>query len=81
MWYGTPCRCGGHLRFFYLILGNVSLATYYKTNFGFKEHHGWNLLELEKMIPWEREIYVTLLLQYLKELEDKRKQERAANGQ
>ncbi len=35
--------------------------------------HGYSLTELETMIPWEREIYVTLLLQHLREQEEKRK--------
>ena len=38
------------------------------------QHHNYSLRELDEMIPWEREIYVTLLLQYLKEQEDKLKQ-------
>lgn len=40
-------------------------------------HHKYSLTELENMMPWEREIYITLLLDYLKEEELKEKQ---ANG-
>ena len=39
------------------------------------QHHNYSLRELDEMIPWEREIYVTLLLQYLKEQADKLKQQ------
>ena len=39
------------------------------------QHHNYSLWELESMIPWEREIYVTLLVQYLKDLEDRQKQQ------
>lgn len=39
------------------------------------QHHGYSLTELEGMIPWEREIYIGLLIQYLKEKEQKRKQQ------
>jgi hypothetical protein len=35
------------------------------------QHHQWSLTELDGMIPWEREVYVQLLIQWLKE-EDKR---------
>jgi hypothetical protein len=41
------------------------------------QHHGYSLNELEGMIPWEREIYIGLLIQYLKEKEEKRKQQEA----
>ena len=35
------------------------------------QHHKYSLTELENMIPFEREIYVGLLLNYIKE--EKRK--------
>ncbi len=37
------------------------------------QHHGYSLTELNNMVPWEREIYVTLLLEHIKE--ENRKQE------
>lgn len=37
------------------------------TNFGMMQHHKYSLTELENMLPWERDIYVTLLIQYLEE--------------
>jgi len=30
-------------------------------------HHKYSLTELENMIPWEREIYLTLLMDYINE--------------
>tara|TARA_E500000318_G_scaffold12260_2_gene11236 strand:+ start:13076 stop:13225 length:150 start_codon:yes stop_codon:yes gene_type:complete len=30
------------------------------------QHHKYSLTELENMIPWEREIYVELLIQHIK---------------
>lgn len=35
------------------------------------QHHGYSLTELEGMIPWEREIYVALLQQFIKEENDR----------
>jgi len=29
------------------------------------QHHKYSLTELEEMIPWERDIYVTLLLEWI----------------
>ena len=31
------------------------------------QHHKYSLTELDNMIPWEREIYIKLLMQHLKE--------------
>jgi hypothetical protein len=48
-------------------MAHTDLASYYKTNFALVQHHKWSLTEIEGMIPWEREIYVTLLQQYIEE--------------
>ena len=37
-------------------------------------HHKYSLTELENMIPWEREIYVGLLIKYVAEENERRKQ-------
>ena len=39
------------------------------------QHHNYSLVELEDMIPWEREIYIGLLMNYLKEEKDRMEQE------
>ena len=39
------------------------------------QHHKYSLTELENMIPWEREVYVTLLANYIKEENEKRRRE------
>jgi hypothetical protein len=31
------------------------------------QHHKYSLSELENMIPWERDIYVNMLMRYLEE--------------
>lgn len=30
-------------------------------------HHGYSLTELENMIPWERDIYIYLVMEYVRE--------------
>ena len=35
------------------------------------QHHKYSLTEIENMIPWEREIYVHMLLSYLEEEQKK----------
>ena len=37
------------------------------------QHHQYSLYDLENMIPWEREIYIGLLMQFLKEEERENK--------
>jgi len=40
-------------------------------NFALMQHHKYSLTELENMVPWEREIYVNLLSNYIKEENDR----------
>ena len=44
------------------------------------QHHNYSLTELENMIPWEREIYIGLLLNYLEEEKKRREQEDRKRG-
>jgi hypothetical protein len=38
------------------------------------QHHKYSLTELENMMPWERDIYITLLIQYIEEENQKIKE-------
>lgn len=38
-------------------------------------HHKYSLTELDNMIPWEKEIYVSMLVNYIKEENEKRRRE------
>ena len=42
------------------------------------QHHNYSLGDLDNMLPWEREIYVKMLVAHLKE-EKRKAQERAQN--
>jgi len=37
------------------------------------QHHNYSLTELEDMMPWEREVYVALLIDYKKQENEKLK--------
>ena len=41
------------------------------------QHHKYSLTELEMMLPWEREIYVSLLQMHIKEENDKMREQSA----
>ena len=43
------------------------------------QHHGYSLSELDNMMPWEREIYVTLLGDYIKEENERLAREQRKN--
>ena len=51
-----------------------------RTNFALMQHHNYSLAELENMIPWEREIYLHLLLQFIEEEKQRIENERRKNG-
>ena len=38
------------------------------------QHHKYSLTELDNMMPWERQVYVQLLIQYLEEENERSKQ-------
>ncbi len=57
------------------MLSHDSLYNYYETNFSLMQHHKYSLTELDNMIPFEREIYVSLLMQYIKEENEKMKEQ------
>ena len=39
------------------------------------QHHKYSLTELENMMPWERDIYVNLLAKWIKEENERIKEE------
>ena len=41
------------------------------------QHHKYSLTELENMMPWEREIYVGLLSEWVKEENERVEKEKA----
>jgi hypothetical protein len=43
------------------------------------QQHKYSLTEIENMMPWEREIYVNLLMQYIEEENMKRRHEANQN--
>ena len=48
-------------------MAHENLESYFKVNFALMQHHKYSLTELENMIPWEREVYLTFLHQYIEE--------------
>tara|TARA_B100000900_G_C20335442_1_gene615962 strand:+ start:422 stop:580 length:159 start_codon:yes stop_codon:yes gene_type:complete len=42
---------------------------HYKTNFDLMQHHKYSLNEIDEMIPWEKEVYVNMLVDFIKQEE------------
>ncbi len=42
------------------------------------QHHNYSLYDIENMMPWERDIYLGLLLKFIEE--EKEQQEKQKNG-
>ena len=40
-------------------------------------HHKYSLNEIEAMIPWERDVYVSLLIRHIKEENERKKREQS----
>lgn len=74
MWFRTQVYSRRFRKFFRLTFSHDSLKNYYKTNFSLIQHHKYSLTELESMLPWERDIYVAMLMQYIEEENQKIKQ-------
>ena len=48
-------------------MAHMDLESYFKLNFDLMQHHKYSLTEIENMMPWERDIYLGLLNQYIEE--------------
>ena len=59
-------------------MAHENLESYYKVNFALMQHHKYSITEIENMMPWERDVYVTLLKQYIEE-ENLKAQQRNSN--
>lgn len=51
---------------------------YMKVNFALMQHHKYSLSEIEEMLPWEREVYLNMLMQHIED-ENMRMRHEAAN--
>tara|TARA_Y100001963_G_C6717796_1_gene417579 strand:- start:790 stop:966 length:177 start_codon:yes stop_codon:yes gene_type:complete len=56
---------------------HMDLENYYKINFALLQFHKYSLLEIESLIPWERDIYIGMLKQHLED--EKLKQQQRSN--
>ena len=48
-------------------MAHTDLESYFRVNFALMQHRKYSLTELENMIPWEKEVYLAFLQQYIEE--------------
>jgi hypothetical protein len=59
------------------MLDHNKLKNLYETNFVMVQHHKYSLTEIENMMPWEREVYVGMLVNHVQEQNEKVKERTA----
>jgi 3-methyladenine DNA glycosylase AlkD len=74
MWNSARCSARRFTEFFRIALSHDSLENHFKTNFIMMQHHKYSLTELNEMLPWEREVYIAMLIEYIKEENERTKQ-------
>jgi hypothetical protein len=67
-----------HSKFFRIIFGYDTLGNYFQTNFALMQHHKYSLTELDNMIPWERQVYIDMLVKFLEEEKERLKAQQQA---
>lgn len=54
------------------MLSHNNLALYYQKIFAMAQHHKYSISEIENMMPYERDVYFSLLVDFI----EKQKEER-----
>ena len=65
MFIWTYDNFGGLSIFFYLSIGYDSLKNYFETNFSLWKHYQMDLAYLDNLLPWEKDAYVIMLLNWI----------------
>ena len=50
-----------------MCLSHTSLLDYYNTVFQLMQHHKYSLSEIDGMIPWEKDVYISMLAEFIRE--------------
>ena len=64
---GKGGNAKGSTKFFSVSMMHDSLANMLESNFAMIQHHKYSLSDIEGMIPWERRIYIEMLVNHVRE--------------
>jgi len=53
-----------------MLMSHEELTSHMQTNFALIKFHNYTLEDLENMVPWEREVYIILVENWIKEQND-----------
>jgi hypothetical protein len=79
VWLSRRNTARWNTKFFRIIFRYDNLANYFQTNFSLMQHHKYTLNDLEKMMPWERSLYVNMLIRHVEEENERLKQQMLNN--
>ncbi len=54
-----------------MLMSHEELTSYMQSNFALMKFHKYTLEDLENMLPWEREVYIILVENWVKEQNDR----------
>lgn len=54
-------------------MNHNTLENYYRTIFAMSQHHKYTISDLENLVVFERDLYVEMLADYLKEVEERQR--------
>jgi len=81
VWIRPQREAGGTQRFFSLSFRHLNLSAYYNNMFTLVHQYKYTLTELENMIPWERDLYIGLVNDWVKQEEQRLKVKKEAAEQ
>jgi DNA replication initiation complex subunit (GINS family) len=55
------------------VLSHSSLSIYYQKIFAMAQHHKYSITELESMLPYERDIYFDLLVDFIEKQKEEQR--------
>ena len=56
-------------------MGHNTLENYYTLNFALMQHHNYSLSDIENMMPYELDIYTSMLAKHIQEENERIKRE------
>ena len=61
-------------------LCHENLSNMMMTNYAMLHHHKYSLAEIENLMPWEKDIYVSLLMTHVQEEKQRRETQKQQQG-
>lgn len=58
-----------------MALSHNNLQNYYTTIFSLVQHHKYSVNDIENLMPFERDIYVDMLMKFIKDIEESKQRQ------